>query len=96
MEHLGRETYLAVAIRLSLAKWLETRDDIFLLALQQLHIMPSNPTLEIYNSSFWKIHMHMITEVTDKLNLPQQMSGGKGLESENMALTNDAGLDMAA
>lgn len=71
MEHLGREAYLAVAIRPLLAEWLETREEMFLLALQQLHIIPSNTTLEVYNSPFWKIHMHMITEVTDTIKSPK-------------------------
>lgn len=67
MEHLGREAYLAVAIRLSLTKWLKMRDEVFSLALQQLLIMPPIPKLEVYNSFFWKIHMHRITEVTDTI-----------------------------
>lgn len=36
-----------------------------LLALQQLHIIVSSPKLKVYNSSFWKTHIHVITEVTD-------------------------------
>lgn len=67
---MGREAYLAVAIRLSLAEWLETTDEMFLLALQQLHIIPSKPKLEVYNSSFRKTHMHMIAEVTDTIKSP--------------------------
>ena len=63
-EHLGTEAYFAVAIRLSLAEWLEMIDKMFLLTLQQLHIKPSKPELEASNPSFWKTHMHMITEVT--------------------------------
>ena len=67
---MGREAYLAVAIRLSLAERLETTDEMFLLALQQLHIIPSKPKLEVYNSSFWKTHTHMITEVADTIKPP--------------------------
>ena len=53
-----------MAIRLSLAEWLEMIDKMFLLALQKLHIKPSKPELEVSNPSFWKTHMYMITEVT--------------------------------
>ena len=61
---MGKEAYFAVAIRLSLAEWLEMIDKMFLLALQKLHIKPSKPELEVSNPSFWKTHMYMITEVT--------------------------------
>lgn len=47
-EHLERKAFLAVAIRLSLAEWLEARDEMFLLALQQLYIILPNTELEVY------------------------------------------------
>lgn len=64
--------------------------------LRQLHIMPPNPKLEVYSSSFWKTHMHMIMKWQIQLSLQQQMSGGKGMESQNMAVASDAGLDIVA
>lgn len=44
---------------------------MLLLALQQLCIIPPNPKLKVYSSSFWKTHMHMITEVTDAIKSPR-------------------------
>ena len=57
-----------MATSLSLA---EAIDEMLLLALQQLHIIPSNPKLKVYNSSFWKTHMHVITKVTDAIKSPR-------------------------
>ena len=60
------EAYILAAIRLSLVGWLEVTDEMFL-ALQQSHIKPSKPELEICNPSFWKTRMHMIIEETDAI-----------------------------
>lgn len=51
------------------------RDDrwIVLLAVQWLHIIPSKPKLEGCNSSFWKTHMHMITDETDIIKSPSSI-----------------------
>ena len=85
-----------MAIRLSLAEWLEARDEMFLLALQQLYIILSKAKLEVYSYLSGKYTCKWLQKWQIQLNLQQQMSVEKGLESDNMTMAKDTGLDVVA